>query len=299
MLKIELIIKGYDEGSPEKTAKKPQKFSIGSQTTIAYKMNREDINQEMDDSFYDDLKQTGVYVLFGKTSQNNHDMIYIGQSDNVANRLYNHKGGQQGEKQTGKVFWTECYAFVSTDAQLQRGNAEYLEYAFYQKAHDAGRYIVDNTNAPGAKNISLSDKIFCDNFLLDCDLLSRIMGRPIFDSPDDDAKIISTEGKLFINNSDRVGNNDLKFVNATGYQVSTEEFENGFTVLADSIITKEVTAKASKSIRDMRRFLKRHGYIKEEDGKLIFVKEYTFASPGIAASVVLGRSASAKEWKEV
>lgn len=298
MLKIELIIKGYDENEPEKTAKRPQKFSIGSQTTVAYKMNREDIEQDMSDSFYDDLQQTGVYVLFGKTSPNNHDMVYIGQSDNVAKRLYNHKGGQEGEKQNGKTFWTECYAFVSADSQLQRGNAEYLEYVFYQKTYEAGRYIVDNTNVPGEKNISLSDKIFCNNFMLDCDLLSRIMGRPIFDSPKDDIKVISVE-KLSINNRDRVGDNNPKFVNATGYTVVTEEFENGFTVLANSIITKDVTPKASKSIRDLRRFLKRHGYIKEEEGKLIFVKEYTFASPGIAASVVLGRSASAKEWKEV
>lgn len=298
MVNIKLIIKDYDEKEPEKSAKAPQKFSIGSQTTIAYKMKREDVTQEMSDPFYDDLKRTGVYILFGKTEIDKHDMIYVGQSDNVAKRLYDHKGGQQGEKQTGKTFWTECYAFVSTDPQLQRGNAEYLEYAFYQKAHSAGRYIVDNTNVPSEKKISLDDSIFCKDFILDCDFLSRIMGRPIFDAPSNDVEIISIE-KLCINNSDRVGNNDSKYVNATGYMVSTEEFENGFTVLANSIITKDVTAKASKSIRDMRRFLKRHGYIKEEDGKLIFVKEYTFASPGIAASVVLGRSASAKEWKEV
>ena len=154
-------------------------------------------------------------------------------------------------------------------------------------------------NIPSDKNISERDFYICDDFINDCDLLSRIMGHPIFDSSCDDEKIISKSPELRIDKSDRIGNNDPKYVNTTGYQVSTEEFENGFTVLANSIITKDVTAKASKSIRDMRRFLKRHGYIKEEDGKLIFVKEYTFASPGIAASVVLGRSASAKEWKEV
>ena len=49
----------------------------------------------------------------------------------------------------------------------------------------------------------------------------------------------------------------------------------------------------------MRKDLKKRGYIKEENGKLVFKKEYTFPSPGIAASVVFGRSASAKDWKEI
>lgn len=300
MLKIELILKDYDENETEKSINSSQKFTIGGQTTISYKIKRNDVNQDMSDDFYGDLNRAGVYILFGKTATDNHEMIYIGQSDNIAKRLYDHKGGKDGEKQQGKAFWTECFAFVSIDPQLQKGNAEYLEYAFYQKASEAGRYIMDNTNEPAVKKISLSDSIFCNNFIGDCDLLSRLMGRPVFDSPaDDNQEPISKSGKLVIDNSARVGYDDVKHVNATGHKVSTPEYENGFTVLENSIIAKPVTKKASKTISDMRKKLKRRGYIKEENGKLVFKKEFTFASPGIAASVVLGRNASAKEWKEV
>ena len=300
MLKIELILKDYDENEIDKTINSSQKYTIGGQTTVSYKIKRDDVNQDMSDDFYVDLNRAGVYNLFGKTATDNHEMIYIGQSDNIAKRLYDHKGGNDGEKQQGKAFWTECFAFVSMDPQLQKGNAEYLEYAFYQKASDAGRYVLDNTNVPKEKQISLTDSIFCKDFIGDCDLLSHLMGRPVFDSPVDDKKEpISKSGKLVIDNSARVGYDDAKYVNATGHKVSTEEYENGFTVLENSVIAKNVTKKASKIINDMRKKLKRRGYIKEEDGKLVFKKEYTFASPGIAASVVLGRSASAKDWKEV
>ena len=297
MLEVKIILKNYDENKPKYSTEGPQKFSIGGQTTMSYKIKREDIDKDMSDSFYDQLKRTGVYVLFGKTVTDNHDLIYIGQSDNVAKRLYDHKGGKDGEKQQGKVFWNECYAFVSIDSQLQKGNAEYLEYEFYQKAHKAGRYILDNTNIPTEKIVSEGDKIFCDDFVGDCDLLSRIMGRPLFEIPE--KSITPPSDKMVIDNSARIGDDDLRYVNATGYKRPTEEYENGFTVLENSIIAKNVTKKASKSIRDMRKDLKKRGYIREENGKLVFKNEYTFPSPGIAASVVLGRGASAKEWKEV
>jgi len=296
MLNIDLILKDYDENKPKESAESSQRLSIGSQTTIAYKIKRNDVTQDMSDSFFDDLKRPGVYILFGKTIIDNHGMIYIGQTDNVAKRLYDHRGGNDGEKQSGKTFWNDCFAFVSTDPKLQKGNTEYLEYAFYKKAYEANRYILDNTIVPSEKNISLGDKNFCDNFIGDCDLLSRLMGRPIFDSPEDDDDEVGTEPGLFIiDNSARVGDNDPKYVKATGQKVDN----NGFMVLINSIMTKNVTKKASKSIRDMRKELKKRGYIREENGKLVFKNEYTFPSPGIAASVVLGRSASAKEWKKV
>ena len=296
MLTLEWILKDYDEDKPKESSESSQKISIYSQTTIAYKIKREDVTQDMFDDFFDDLKRPGVYILFGKTTIDNHEMIYVGQSDNVAKRLYDHRGGKPGEKQNGKTFWTECYAFVSMAPKLHKGNTEYLEYAFYQKASEANRYILDNTNIPTEKNVSLGDKDFCNDFILDCDLLSRLMGHPIFASLEDDSKKTKTVllGTFEINNSARVGDNDSKYVNATGQYV-----EKGFTVLVDSIIAKNVTKKASKSIRDMRKDLKKRGYLKEENDKLVFKKEYTFLSPGIAASVVLGRSASAKDWKKV
>ena len=41
----------------------------------------------------------------------------------------------------------------------------------------------------------------------------------------------------------------------------------------------------------------KRGYIREENSKLKFTQEYTFKSPGIAAAIVLGRNASAADWK--
>ena len=273
------------------TAEGPQKYSIGNKKIVGYKISREFITDEMDSSFYDELHSQGVYVLIGNRNNGKGENIYIGQSDNIAKRLNDHKGGKDGEKECGKTFWYECMAFVSDENSI---DIEYLEEQFYNKAYDARRYTLDNINKPGEKEISEASMINSDEFLMDCDLLSKIMGRPIFTSePEADEDIKIASDCLFIDNSNRYGALDEKLVIAKGHKL-----ENGeFLILEGSIITNEVTKKASNSIKKIRRDLKKSGEIKEIDGKLEFTKECRFESAGIAASIVLGRSASAKEWK--
>lgn len=292
MKKVELILM-------DNTANGPLKYSICSETTIGYKIPREFINRDMSESFFDKLKAPGVYVLVGKRAIDKNESIYVGQTDNVAHRLYEHKGGHEGEKKQGKMFWSECLAFVASDNQMQKGHAEYLELAFYKKAYEANRFILENENMPGEKSISEGDRIFCDDFIDDCDLLSTLMGVPIFSSLDNDAKdeVIGRSEQLAINNGNKRGFDDPRYVNSVGYICKTTEFDNGFMVLENSIIAKEVTKKAGNTIKKTRRELQKRGYIKEENNKLVFKREYLFPSAGIAASVVLGRSATSKEWK--
>lgn len=292
MKRIELILK-------DNIADGALKYLITSETTIGYKIPRDCIDRYMDDLFYTQLKSPGVYVLVGKRLNDNHKSIYIGQSDNVAKRLYEHKGGQDGEKQTGKLFWSECLAFVTSDNQMQKGHAEYLEFEFYKKAYDSNRYILENENMPSIKCVSEGDKIFCDDFVYDCDLLLELMGIPIFKRKNKSLhnEIIESSERHTIYNGNRCGYDCPKYVNATGYFCSTSDKHNGFVVLENSIITKDITKKAGNTVRKTRRDLIKRGYIKEENGKLIFKREFIFTSAGIAASVVLGRQASAKEWK--
>lgn len=279
------------------TANGPQKYRIGSETTIGYKIPRDYVEKDLSDSFYDPLKAPGVYILVGRRVSDKKESVYIGQSDNVAKRLYEHKGGQDGEKQQGKMFWSECLAFVTSDDQMHKGHAEYLEGQFYKRAYEAGRYLLENNNTPSEKVISEEDQIFCDDFEGDCELLSALMGVPVFTPKEEDVTGTSGSRKLLINNGAKKGHDDPRYVNATGCEYQTVEGERGFLVLENSIIAKELTKNASPSIKKQRRMLKKRGYIKEEDGKLIFKKEYIFKSAGIAASFVLGRNAVAKEWK--
>lgn len=291
MKRIELILM-------DGTADGPRKYAIGSETTIGYQIPRSRIEKDLTGSFFERLKSPGVYVLVGKHAIDQKDSIYIGQSDNVAKRLYEHKGGQDGEKQKGKLFWSECLAFVASDNQMQKGHTEYLELEFCKKAYAANRYVLENENMPSEKTVSEGDQIFCDDFVEDCALLSSLMGAPLFVSPATaEDSVIGKSDQLSIDNSSRRGYSDPKYVKATGFLCQTSEYAQGFMVLENSVISKEVSKKASPTIKKLRRELTKRGYLREEDGKLLLKKEYLFPSAGIAASVVLGRSAVAKDWR--
>jgi len=68
MKRIELILKnGRADGS--------QKYSIGSETTIGYKITREDVNQDMEETFFEKLHHPGIYILVGKRLSDNNESV--------------------------------------------------------------------------------------------------------------------------------------------------------------------------------------------------------------------------------
>lgn len=280
----------------EGTAGGPQRYSIGNKIIVGYKIPRQYIEKDLTDDFYEELKITGVYVLLGK--QDGVEKVYVGQSDNVSTRLYKHRGGLEGEKRSGKEFWSECVAFVSVASLIHKGHAEFLEGTFYEKIRTAERYFIENQNMPTEKNLSKAEKKFCDDFIDDCELLLKLMGVPLFchkevDEDDGGSKF----DKLMICNGDKCSSEDPRYINAIGYISPTEENPDRFVVLEKSIINSFVSKKARASIRKLRNELMKKGCIKDENGKLIFKQKYSFKSPATAASFVLGRNASTKDWK--
>lgn len=77
---------------------------LSNWTGKAYKIPRTYINQCTD---RDDLSNTGVYFLFGRNDETDEEQVYIGEAENIFNRLKQHL--------SEKDFWTECIVFISKD----------------------------------------------------------------------------------------------------------------------------------------------------------------------------------------
>ena len=60
---------------------------LSNWTGKAYKIPRTYINQCMD---RDDLSNTGVYFLFGRNDETDEEQVYIGEAENIFNRLKQH-----------------------------------------------------------------------------------------------------------------------------------------------------------------------------------------------------------------
>ena len=89
----------------------------------------------------DDISQAGVYFLFCKEDDGS-DSVYIGEAENVKERLVQHLRDYQSEKE--KYYWNTAVIFIGRD--LNKALIRYLENRFVEIARNCKRYVVLTKN---------------------------------------------------------------------------------------------------------------------------------------------------------
>lgn len=89
----------------------------------------------------DDIKGVGVYFLMCQEDDGT-DSVYIGEAENVLDRLTQHLRDYQSGKE--KYYWNTAVIFVGRD--LNKALIRYLENRFVEIAKDCGRYSVLTKN---------------------------------------------------------------------------------------------------------------------------------------------------------
>ena len=88
-----------------------------------------------------DIAQAGVYFLFCKEDDGS-DSVYIGEAENVKERLIQHLRDYQSEKE--KYYWSTAVIFIGRD--LNKALIRYLEHRFVEIARSSKRYLVLTKN---------------------------------------------------------------------------------------------------------------------------------------------------------
>ena len=245
---------------------------LSNWTGKAYKIPRIKIKNCSD---RDDLKKTGVYLLFGKSDELN-DLVYIGEAENIFNRLTQHV--------SSKDFWSEAIVFISKDENLNKAHAKYLESRLFEISKEVGRYEVENSITPTQSSISESDISEMEEFILNIRILTNSLGHKLFE------KTIKAE--------DVSSKEIFNIQSARGANAKGESIADGFLVLKDSCAAMELVDSMPKGFAKQREKLMESGILNEISGKLLFTKDYIFSSSSTAASVVMGRNANGLiEWK--
>ncbi|MBI4310814.1 MAG: GIY-YIG nuclease family protein [Chloroflexi bacterium] len=122
------------------------------------------------------LQRTGVYILRGY-GEDDADLprLYIGQADNVANRIDTHI--------QGKDFWDWGIAFVSSNDGLNRAHVTWLEYSLIRRANEARRCHLDNGNAPQEPTLTEAEKADTEAFLREILRILPLVGLRAFEFP--------------------------------------------------------------------------------------------------------------------
>lgn len=225
-----------------------------------------------------DITQAGVYFLFCKEDDGS-DSVYIGEAENVKERLVQHLRDYQSEKE--KYYWSTAVIFIGRD--LNKALIRYLENRFVEIAKSCKRYEVLTKNTYRNTVMKESQVAVMEEFVDNVKILINALGYKVLDPllQTNNNTIISEEEELFIN----TGN-----AKAAG-MITTE----GFVVLKGSTVNEKTAAKSlSAAIRKFRDKIFAEGKVEN----LTITEDILFSSSSAAADFVLGYSVSGpRTWK--
>jgi len=263
------------------------KCTLANWTGVAYKIPRTDLEKCKE---RDDLKQSGVYFLFGSSDQTGENVVYIGQAgarkngEGILFRLQEHK------RNPDKNYWTEAVVFTTSNNSFGPTEISYLENRFCNLATIAKRYIVKNGNDPTSGHITEEKESELEEFIDNAKTVMGTLGHRIFDP------LIETR-QGFIEATEADNRGLLLFLkrktkkSGQVIEAQCKRTREGFVVLkgshietidSDSIPTGIKISRAKAQIDDIG----------------ILHEDVLFNSPSYAAAFVIGGHANGlTEWK--
>ena len=221
----------------------------------------------------EELKRTGVYVLWGSDTSGPFPRAYIGEADVLLPRLDSHA--------KNKDFWTHALVFTSKDQNLNKAYVKYLEARLVELAAKIKRCQLDNGNIPLEPTLSEADRADAESYLTDMLLCLPLMGVRFFEKP----------------KAPKRKTQDL-ILDAKGIQARAFEDASGFVVRSGSRAVKKEVPSIHPYLSQQRTELLKQGILEDAGTNLRLSQDYTFPSPSSASGVLLGRTSNGRrEWK--
>jgi hypothetical protein len=227
----------------------------------------------------DEFQQTGVYLLLGPRTQGDGETMYIGEGDPVRPRLEGHYAK--------KDFWTRAVFFVAGPGQLNKAHVQYLEAKLIAQASAAKRTPLENGNRPSEPTLSEPDRADMDVFLDNILGMLPVLGIHAFE-----------QSPL------KAGKSQTPLLGCQGRGVTASGYDTpqGFVVQTGSFSAKGEVPSLTEhfpNVSKLRADLVKNGVLVPAGETFRFAQDYTFSSPSLASSVVLGRSSNGRtDWKD-
>lgn len=236
----------------------------------------------------EEVDRTGVYILSGPDPEKaGATRTYIGSGNSVAERI------RQSASDRG--FWETAITVTTSDDDLSKGHAEYLEARLIEQSVQAGRVTLDNGTQPdtGRRRLPEADVANMEQFLSNLRIVLPVIGldmlKPQPRAVTQTAKPVEerTEGEV-----------RFEIRHKSGVKATAVEEDGEFVVLEGSEALTE-TGYARQSYGNLKEKLISDGILVADGSqRLKFTKPWSFSSPSAAASVVLDRNSNGRlRWK--
>lgn len=226
----------------------------------------------------EDITQAGVYFLFCKEDDGS-DSVYIGEAENVKERLVQHLRDYQSEKET--YYWSTAVVFIGRD--LNKALIRYLENRFVEIARASKRYFVLTKNTYRNTVMKESQVAVMEEFVDNVKILINALGYKVL------------EPLVQNNSSNSTVDDEMLFISSGSVNAKGRVTTEGFVVYEGSTLDSKGSVNSlSNGMKNLRQKL-----IESDKVQNHVIKEnILFSSSSAAASFVLGYSVSGPQrWK--
>ncbi|OXS15709.1 methionine sulfoxide reductase A [Zobellella denitrificans] len=220
----------------------------------------------------------GVYFLFGIDDDSGSQAVYIGEAENVLERL--------GQHLTGKDFWNEVVFFTSKDENLTKSHVKYLESRLVELASAANRYVLLNGNNPQLPSLPRGDRDSMEEFIGNLRTLLGVIGHKALEPVARHEKV--KQEQVLIPNPAEASTEQGFTLNHKKLKANAIVNNEGIVVLQGSELSAKVNNSLAEGYRKLRQQLQDNDIIADANGRLIFTRDQLFTSPSQAAAIIVG-----------
>lgn len=261
------------------------KCTLANWTGVAYKIPRTALDPCKE---RDDLKQSGIYFLFGTSDQTGNNVVYIGQAgarkngEGLLYRLQEHK------RNPDKDYWTEAVALTTSNNSFGPTEISYLENRFCGLALSAKRYDVQNGNDPTHGNITEEKESELEEFVDNARIVMGTLGHKVFEP-------VVSGNPTFTVDAQNVDIEPILHFNRPSLKATGRRTSEGFVVLKGSAVSQDLQPSCPKHVKKLRE--RNKAKISESH---ILSEDVLCSSPSAAAAFVGGSSLNGNElWKTI
>lgn len=263
------------------------KCTLSNWTGVIYKIPR---IQLADLKLRDEMKQSGIYFLFGRDEEKQKDITYIGQATTRKNGEGVLLRVQEHTRDSHADYFNDVIILTTQNNSFGPTEISYLENKFTQLAKESGRFIVKNSNDPNPGNVTEEKESELDEIVENTLMIVGTLGYRVFvpmtkksekDLPDDQSSY------LYLKRKSKKSNKVI--------EARCERTSEGFVVLEGSQIEVIDSNVIPASLQKLRKELIDTNVIKDS----ILQEKQLFSSPSYAAAFVIGMNTNGRmDWKD-
>jgi len=237
-----------------------------------------------------EVDRTGVYILSGPDPDKvGATRVYIGSGNSVAERI----------KQSAlkRDFWETAITVTTSDDDLSKGHAEFLEARLIELTYQASRVTLDNGTQPDTSRRRLPevDVANMEQFLANLRMILPVIGQDMLKPQ---PRAVTQTAKPVEERS--TGDVQFEIRHKSGVRATAVEEDGEFIVAEGSEALGGTGHVQHQSYEELKSMLMSMGVLewRKADGKFVFTRPYPFKSPSAAGAVVLDRTSNGRiEWK--